>query len=301
MRDRSLWKSIDLSPFSKELNLEKLGDIIDCYGGSSTRNLTLCGQFDIFEKDQPKPNQLVYLNVVFLSNILTTKCYNLQSISLANLDLSQISFSLLLPLKNLRELSLKCCSISSTWFDSDTSLVQKLYLIRTGQLDANEVADICRAMPGLRVLSISQCASTIGDEDLELIVHNLVCLEELDLTNTRISDASVYGISRSINCQRLIRLNLSMSGNLSNLCLTSISNGLFNLRTLFLTSCFGISNIQLLNLSHLEYLNINNTSVEKNEKLSEFALRFPKCEVEFGHANMLRNKSMWTISTYRFN
>ena len=91
-----------------------------------------------------------------------------------------------------------------------------------------------------------------------------------------------------------------MSSKISNDCLNIIADNLRGLNTLYLTSCFGISNIKfLLNFKNLNYLNINNTSIDKHQIKENLLPHLPKCEIEYGHEKMLNRKLMWTINSSR--
>lgn len=156
-------------------------------------------------------------------------------------------------------------------------------------------------MPELVTLTINQAVSSLGDDSTEIICKSLIQLKQLDLVNTVISDHAVFNICNSTHlCSNLTRLNLTMSSKISNNCLHLIAENLRCLTTLYLTSCFGISNVNFLQtMKTLNYLNINNTSIEKS-RIKEFLLpNLPKCEVEYGHEKILSTKSMWTINSSR--
>ncbi len=179
--------------------------------------------------------------------------------------------------------------------------MKNLYLIRTGLLTINDIQNVCYCMPDLITLVINQAVSSLGDDSIEIICNNLLHLKQLDLINTVISDNAVTLICNTPHlCSNLTRLNLTMSSKISNNCLNLIADNLRRLTTLYLTSCFGISNISFLqNMKTLNYLNINNTSIDKN-RIKEFLLpNLPECEVEYGHEKILSSKSIWTINSSR--
>ena len=208
--------------------------------------------------------------------------------------------------KALKSFSLKLCRISNEFFTGNGECskvapqMRSLYLIRTGLLYRQDIDALCTCMPMLTTLVIMQASSTIDDGCVEVIASRLNNLEQLDLTNTYLSDHAIYKICESPSlCERLTRLNLSMSSSISNQCLPAIANHLRNLRTLYLTSCFGISNPFLLqSLNQLVYLNINNTSTQ-NDRIKDLLTLIPKCEVDYGHQKMLTQKKMWTINGSR--
>jgi len=168
-------------------------------------------------------------------------------------------------------------------------------------LSNEDIQNICVAMPNLKSFVINQAESSIRDDSIYTICQSLVHLEELDLINTSITDQAVIFIC---NCQhmsfKLKRLNLSMSSQISNSCLPLITDCLTCLESLYLTSCFGISNLEyFVNLKHLTYLNINNTSIDK-QRIKDYLLPLlPNCEIEHGHEKMLNKKLMWTINGSR--
>ncbi len=168
-------------------------------------------------------------------------------------------------------------------------------------MTAEDIQNICDCMPNLITLVVNQAVSSLGDDSIKIICQNLYNLKKIDLINTVISDYAVSLICSTPHlCTNLTRLNLTMSSKISNDCLNIISDNLRNLTSLYLTSCFGISNISFLqNMKTLSYLNINNTSIDKN-RIKEFLLpNLPECEVEYGHEKILSTKSIWTINSSR--
>lgn len=155
---------------------------------------------------------------------------------------------------------------------------------------------------GLRTLCINQSQSSLGDDSVETIVAHMQHLESLSLNNTLITDAAVYSIcSSAAMCARLKQLNLARSTSLSNRCLEWIGTSLVNLKSLHLTSCFGISNALAIAkfVGQLSYLNLNNTSIEKDKIREHLVPVLTQCEIEFGHEKMLNRKLMWTINGSR--
>ena len=53
------------------------------------------------------------------------------------------------------------------------------------------------------------------------------------------------------------------------------------------------------NLNNLNYLNLNNTSIDKNEIKRTLLSMLPTTEIEYGHEKMLNRKLMWTINGSR--
>jgi hypothetical protein len=269
------------------------------------KSLIISGNYDIFTTIEQNyqnnhSNKLQFIDVHFINDSIVAKCFNLKEISFENLDLTQIRCQMLICLNNLNSLSLRCCLISKEWFqinnnNNNMKQIEKLSLIRTGEIDNHVTKDICLIMPNLTSLTINQKESILGDDGVDIIVNNLNNLKQLDLINTSISDNALNTICKSNKFQHnLERLNVSMSSKISNECLKIISENLLNLQVLFLTSCFGISSVKpLQSLSKLTYLNVNNTSIEK-VRIGD--LNLPKCEIEFGHIKMLTKKSMWTIN-----
>lgn len=331
-KDASIWTIMDLRENKKDLSIYDLKQIITHFGSASTKELLICGNFafdyvpelnieflQISEKisTAERMKRIDMLDLEFITYNLKNYCPNLTLISFEYLDLSKINFNDFLQFNNLETFSLRWCKISPNWFDrikeNEISFngksinsnrickIKNLYLIRTGLLTKADIENICEYMPELITLTINQAVSSLGDDSIEIICKKLINLKQLDLINTVISDNAVFEICNSSHlCSNLTRLNLTMSSKLSNNCLNLIAENLHGLNTLYLTSCFGISNISFLkNLKNLNYLNINNTSIDKS-RIKEYLLpNLPKCEVEYGHAKMLNSKLMWTINSSR--
>lgn len=323
-KDPALWTIIDIREHKREISLNDLKKLIHHFGSASTKELLICGNYtfdycpieslQISLHNEYKQKRLNKLDSEFFSDFLNVNCPNLSLLSLEYLDLSEANLEECLQLKNLQTFSLKWCLLVDDWFNlasqkSEESIesnnkfnrIQNFYLIRTGLLKKEDIENICQCMPGLVTLTINQAVSSLGDDSIGIICENLKNIKQLDLINTVLSDHAISIICNSTHlCSNLNRLNLTMSSKLSNACLNLIAENLHNLNTLYLTSCFGISNINFLqNLKNLIYLNINNTSIDKG-RIKEFLLpNLPKCEVEYGHAKMLNGKLMWTINSSR--
>ena len=316
LKDSLLWTKIDLEPYKSELALSDLNTLIAVYGGSSTKYLKICGNFsqdkvtdnsqDEADVSNDEHQPIHYIDNNFLSN-LTFKCMNVNTIILEHLDLSKLQLRSFFTFENLELFSLKWCYLGNNWFKPTSSdanaRIKHLYLTRCSSdyLDKGDMEDLCKKLPDLLTLSIVQTRSTLTDEIIDLISKYCKNVENLELVNTLLSDNAIMGICQSVSLStNLKHLNLSMSSSLSNNCISLISEHLKNLKSLNLTSCFGISNISLLqNLINLSYLNINNTSLDKN-KIRELLLPvLSHCEIDFGHEKMLNRKLMWTINGSR--
>lgn len=313
-KDPSMWSIIDVRDYKREISLEDVKKIIFHFGSASTKELLICGNFTFdyvpamldalrCPKAEKKKTPIKELDVDFINSSLLFQCPNLNLISLEYLDLSHIEFGRISQLEHLKTFSLRWCDIPSNWFETSNHLseIRNLYLIRTGLLNSKDIEDICSNMPQLITLSINQAVSTLGDDSIEIICKNLINIKQLDLVNTVLSDNAVGTICNSTHlCLNLNRLNLTMSSKISNDCLNLMADNLRGLNTLYLTSCFGISNINfLLNLKTLNYLNINNTSIDKHKIKENLLPHLPKCEIEYGHEKMLNRKLMWTINSSR--
>ena len=313
IKDGSLWSEIDLKHYINILTLKNLKSFVKNYGCESSKTLALTGSYSQDYKiklakngsDESQNEKLFYLDSVFMNDILAYKCPNLRIISLEYLDLSDLKFEMFLQFINLESLSIKWCSLNENWFEltncDSVSNIKSFYLIKTGILLKNDIESICKLMPKLTTLSLNQAQSSIQNDSIDIITNNLEHLEHLDLINTLIGDAAIASICSSSRLRkRLIHLNISMSSNITNDSLLAICENLSNLKSLYLTSCFGISNLNyFLNLNNLKYLNINNTSLDKT-KIRELLLpMLPKCEIEYGFEKILNRKLMWTINGSR--
>lgn len=296
VKDSMLWTKIDLCQYKNELNLVDLKQLISVYGCDSTKLISLCGNFshdnvlsNKYHTSNDETKQINYLDINFL-DILTPKCTFLNTIIFEHLDLSKLQLRNFFKFEHLETFSLKWCYLDQNWFkqsenkdDVDhVTKIKHLYFMRSCSdlIVKEDMENICKKMPNLKTLCIIQTKSTLTDDIVDLISKNCKNLEYLELVNTLLSDNAILSICNSPSLSRNLRhLNLSMSSSLSNLCLVFIGEHLQNLKSLNLTSCFGISNISLLqNLINLNYLNINNTSLDKT-KIRELLLPvLSKCE-----------------------
>ena len=261
--------------------------------------------------DEKEP--LFYLDRELIGESLATYSPCMVSISLDHLDLSTMSFGLLLDsFVHLAELRLNWCHLGDVWFAPQQfkqhqvphATMRLLRLARTSgrSLDVEDVRAIATRVPNLHTLSLSQSQSSIDDACVALIVGAFERLRELDLVNTQISDEAIirHVCESTRMCAQLTRLNVCMSSQLSNRSLEAICRHLRQLKCLYLTSCFGISNVDLVCLlTRLSYLNINNTSIDRAIIKNVLVPQLPNCEIEHGHEKMLTAKSMWTINGSR--
>jgi hypothetical protein len=304
--------------------LIKLKEILNSHGTASSKELILSGNCNqdywpcvsqdlksTHSSADSENEKLFYLDSQFILEVLSLKCLNLQRIQLEYLDLSMLRFDSFLCFPNLKSLTLKWCNLGDQWFHSDESestydaklkSLKSLNLFRNNcVINLYSTKSICRLVPNLTKLTINQSNSSIRDDSIEIIVNELHYLDELDLINTAITDQAIFTMCESNRLSKsLTRLNLSMSSSISNSSLTAIAQKLVNLKSLYLTSCFGISNLNsLLVMQNLIYLNINNTSIDKNRIKEVLLPTLPKCEVDYGHLKMLNHKLMYTINGSR--
>lgn len=322
--DGSLWTKFDLTLYKNKINLTKLKEILNSHGTASSKELILSGNcnqdyWPCVSRDanstqlsiDSENEKLFYLDSQFIFEVLSFKCLNLQRIQLEYLDLSMLRFDSFLCFPNLKSLTLKWCNLGNQWFhlnefesrhDSKLNSLKSLNLFRNNcEINLKATRNICNLAPNLSKLTINQSMSSVRDDCVEIIVNELSNLEELDLINTSITDQAIFTICESNSLSKsLTRLNLSMSSSISNNSLTVIANKLVNLKSLYLTSCFGISNLNsLLAMQNLIYLNINNTSIDKNRIKEVLLPTLSKCEVDYGHLKMLNHKLMYTINGSR--
>lgn len=328
MKEGSLWTEIDLRKYNKSLSLEDLKNLIKRYGCESTKSLMLYGVFNqdslakkienlkinqdnnnnIKKSSLARQEKIFYLDEHFMNEILALHCPNINAISLEYLDLSDLNIVMFLSLKKLKSLNIKWCNINSeNWFECSSanemnheSNLKDFYLIKTGTQTHENVIQISNLMPNLKILSISQANSTLKNNSVDVIVKKLVKLEKLELINTLLDDDAILKICNSTELKRsLTHLNVSMSSSITNNCLLAIGD-LVYIKSLYLTSCFGISNFNLLlNLVKLDYLNVNNTSIDKEHIRNVLVPMLPNCEIEYGHEKILNKKLTWTINGSR--
>ena len=304
MHDPSLWQILDLKSYKSKFNLNKLKSFINIYGTDALTELNLSGNFDEIKKYDLKDElkQLYYLDVDFL-NRLTSKSKNLEIISFEYFNLVELNMSMF-KFKYLKSLTFKWCTFNSlineqalaNSYQIFTNL-QTLNLIRISTpITQYEVELISKLAPNLVNFTINEAKSSFNDDCVKYLL-NLFRLEKLELINTLITDLTIVELCKSVYLKMgLKHLNLSMSSKLSNMCLELIGSSFYELNSLWLTSCFGFTNIFLLeNLSKLKYLNVNNTSIEKKLILN-FIQKLSTCEVEFNHEKILSSKFNWTIN-----
>ncbi|CAF0781705.1 unnamed protein product [Brachionus calyciflorus] len=313
LKDGSLWTSIDLRNYKNDLSLNDLKNLIQLYGSESSKQIYICGNYSLHYTSKlnkidfnSENSKLHELDSCFIKNILSIKCFQLQTIILEYLDLNSLNFKDFSYLQNLKILSVKWCNLNEHFFNVENdkkSNMEQLYLIKSGKFTLKDIQNICHKMPYLNTLSINQAQSSIRDDSVEFLVEHLKNLERLELTNTLISDFGIKSICESpYFAKNLKYLNISMSSCLTNNCLLFLSENLSCLKSLYLTSCFGISNVNLLqNFVNLNYLNLNNTSIEREKIRQSLLPVLPKCEIDFGHEKMLNRKLMWTINGSQLN
>lgn len=307
VKDASLWTKFNFQDNKNEINLDDIKKTILLYGGESSKQLLITGNYSYHFRNkihEKIKDQLVGLDLHFFRNLLPNKCSRMEKIVLEYLDLSALTFEHFSLLKELKFLSFKWCNLSQNFFDIDDkseSKIEELFLIKSGSLILDDIKIICSKMPNLQTLSINQAQSSIKDDSIEYLVEHLIKLERLELTNTLISDVGIQSICETPHLAKKLKfLNISMSSCLTNSCLKFLSDHLYCLKSLYLTSCFGISNVKLMqNFVNLSYLNLNNTSIDRDQ-IREFLIPIlSKCEIDFGHEKMLNRKSMWTINGSR--
>lgn len=297
--DPLLWRKFDVKCF-KHVNLEHLKTLVELFGTESMRELSIRGNY---EHRTTRSIDLRELDEDFW-RLLAFKSPNIELISLEYLNLSNLNARCLASFKNLSKLSLNWCHLNQNWFNYDgISCLENLVslkLIRVASLSNNDLKSIASQIPNLKELSISETKSSLIDESIRDLA-NLKHLEILELINTQITDESLREFCRSYNLStNLTHLNLSMSSYLTNVSIQLIGNYFFNLKKLYLTSCFGLTDMTSLeNLIKLKYLNLNNTSISRIT-VTNFKLRVCDfCEIEYGHEKILYNKLAWTVNGSR--
>lgn len=307
LKDGSLWTKFNFKDNKNEIKLDDIKKTILLYGSESSKQLLITGNYSYHFRnkvDEKINTELVELDLHFFRNILPNKCSKMEKIILEYLDLSTLTLEDFSLLKELKILSFKWCNLSPKFFNIDDKSkckIEELFLIKSGSLILDDIKVICSKMPSLQTLSINQAQSSIKDDSIEYLCDHLINLERLELSNTLISDGGIQSICESPHLAKKLKfLNISMSSCLTNDCLKFLSDHLFCLKSLYLTSCFGISNVKLLqNFVNLRYLNLNNTSIDRDKIRESLLPILSKCEIDFGHEKMLNRKSMWTINGSR--
>jgi hypothetical protein len=122
-----MWSIIDLRDYKRELSLDDVKQVILHFGSTSTKELIICGNFTFdyvpmleyprFPKTEKKKIIIEKLDADFINDSLLIQCPNLNLISLEYLDLTQVEFSNISELKQLKTFSLRWCDIPSNWFE----------------------------------------------------------------------------------------------------------------------------------------------------------------------------------------
>jgi hypothetical protein len=300
---KSLWQIIDLRAYSNHLTMSGFCNMLDQYGSTALLKLFLAGNWfnDKHSNESTNSNGKLCHVTKTLFYLIRDKSANLEHVSLEYLNLTDLTLCSLVSLKNLKEISLKWCFLDQQFFTNNqfemNQNIVSLSLIRTHcLLNDKSIEAICRSMPHLKCLCINQIKSSIDDNTVKILVCNANSLEKLELINTLISDLSIEYLCCKFSL-KLKHLNLSLNSYLTNTSVLLIGNCMHELQTLYLTSCFCLTNIDSLNnLSKLKYLNLNNTSICKSY-IKEFILNSKNdCEIEHGHEKMLSTKQAWTIN-----
>lgn len=236
------------------------------FGSIATRKLSLSGFHNLFTHD------FVSIDSNFLFATVATRCTNLIRISLSQLILNSIRFEAILnAFPHLSELTIRNCKLDDTFCvisltsRSGSSDLRSLELIRNEmEMNQRTIEAIFQLAPHLERITLNLIESTVADDSIQFICVNFVKLTHLGLINTMITDIGIDAIcSSQIMRKNLVSLDLSRSNFIDNDCLIKIVHSLANLQSLYLRTCFGISNLDLFaKLEKLSCLDVNNTSID---------------------------------------
>jgi len=228
-------------------------------------------------------------------SFLSASFSNLALLHLEDFNLSFISLSTFPP--SLKKLGLVSCIFPHEFLDklkTDNIFPKLEYLdvsMNAGLTDHH--MEQISYIKSLKTLIMKQNrnheVTDIGAKHLSKLKN----INSLDITNTGITDQGVDYMVTGL--PKLRRLNLSML-KLSNLTITALGNYSRDLEKLILNQVFGVSDIMpLVNLPHISYININNTSVER-ETVMSFRLQNPNCLIDFKSENYLKSRQGMTVT-----
>jgi len=281
-QDPVLWRFLDLRRYP--LSIDQVQRLLASRCSDSLRTLAVQGL-------NLEPSSISDSFFSFLSASFS----NLALLHLEDFNLTFISLSTFPP--SLKKLGLVSCIFPHEFFDklkTDNIFPKLEYLdvsMNAGLTDHH--MERISYIKSLKTLIMKQNrnheVTDIGAKHLSKLKN----INSLDITNTGITDQGVDYMVTGL--PKLRRLNLSML-KLSNLTITALGNYSRDLEKLILNQVFGVSDIMpLVNLPHISYININNTSVER-ETVMSFRLQNPNCLIDFKSENYLKSRQGMTVT-----
>jgi len=281
-QDPVLWRFIDFRPY--HMSIDQVQTVLAQRCSDALRTL-------LIEGENLQPSSISDSFFSFLSNSFS----NLTLLHLESFNLAFVSLNTFPP--SLRRLGLKACLFPQEFFDK---LKTENIFPKLEHLDVSMNAGLTdhhmeriSYIKSLKTLIMKQNrnhdVTDLGARHLARLKN----IDSLDVTNTGITDQGVDYMVTGL--PKLRRLNLSML-KLSNLTITALGNYSRDLEILVLNQVFGVSDIMpLVGLPHISYINVNNTSVER-ETVMTFRLQNPKCVIDFKFENYLKSRRGMSVT-----
>jgi len=286
--DPVLWRFLDFRPF--HLSIPQVQAIITQRCSDALKTLAI-------EGENLQPSSISNSFLTFLSDNFS----NLTFLHLQAFNLAFISLCTFPPC--LKRLELLNCMFQQDFFDvlkTEKTFPKLEYL--DVSMNAGLTDDHLERLSFIKTLKTLIMKQNRNHEITDLGAKHLSRLkhiESLDIANTGITDQGVDYLVAAL--PKLRKLNISML-KLTNLAITALGNYSKNLEMLILNQVFGVSDIMpLATLPFLMYINVNNTSVER-ETVVDFRLQNPKCTIDFKFERYLKSRAgqAITVSDGRF-
>ena len=275
VRDRSLWKLVDLRSWS--LSLRTLWKIVRNRLSDSVMELLIKGFIGTTKKSENISPSLL--------EEIKTKCPSLETLGLCYCDMRNVPAQCL-P-RNLKSLLLDHSIVPLSWFEGlqcETFFpnLRELNLTYCTRVENSDLRSITK-LKTLENLNLSYCYR-VGDEGIQHIANNLCNLTALDLSNCpKITDLGLHHIGRHLT--GLKKLNLLASWRITDDGVHSLVHSLTKLEYLNLSLCKEVTNVGLSEITHkckkLKVLDLTGCSVISEKDLNEARLVLPCCDIQW--------------------
>lgn len=286
--DPVLWRFLDFRPF--HISIPQVQAILEQRCSDALKTLAI-------EGENLQPSSISDSFLTYLSDNFSNLTFlHLQAFNLAFVSLKAFPSS-------LKRLELLNCMFQNDFFDvlkTETVFPKLEYLdisMNVGLTDDH--LERISHVKTLKTLIMKQNRNHDVTDLGAKYLCQLPNLESLDVANTGITDQGVETMVAAF--PKLRKLNISML-KLTNLAISALGNYSKKLEMLILNQVFGVSNIMpLASLPFLTYINVNNTSVER-ETVMDFRKQNPKCTIDFKFERYLKSRagSAITVSDGRF-
>ncbi|XP_038067946.1 F-box/LRR-repeat protein 12-like [Patiria miniata] len=215
MREKQLWKHVDLTPF--RINLQSTWKLIRCYFTDALRTLHLRGFMYSVKKTECISNAVL--------NDLCERCPNLEELYIEDAFLTNID-SGNLP-STLKVLKLYRCVTTFGWFQSAVDQgrfgdLQVLSVERSTRFCDEDLEHLTLLSQGgkLESLNFGNCYR-ISHKGFQSMSENLTNLKHLNVTQTEVGDEDMHFVCRHL--KKLETLILQDCDSLTDLCVGSLA------------------------------------------------------------------------------